>query len=167
VEEICPYGRRALAFIIDLLYELIVPIPVVTVALFMLFFDSTRGLAIFLLILSALWLGLAGIFNRVILQGRRGSSWGKNHLKIKLVKAATREPIGFFLALLRWILALVLGSVTGGLLLIIDLIAPAFSSQNQRILDRLLGTIVVHDRGLASAQPSDSSSMTDDDIWTR
>lgn len=165
--DVCPYGRRALAFIIDLLYELIVPVPVVVVALFMLFFDSTRGLAIFLLILSALWLGLAGIYNRVIRQGRRGSSWGKNHLKIKLVKASTREPIGVLLALLRWGLALVLGSVTGGLLLIIDLIAPAFSSQNQRILDRLLGTIVVYDDGLGSAQSlGDFSSTGPDDGWT-
>lgn len=153
MSNICPYGRRAFAFIIDLVYELLVPIPVVLVGLVFLIFDSTRGTAIFLLILSAMWLGLAGIFNRVIRQGRSGSSWGKSNRNIKLVKASTNEPIGFFLALLRWFLALVLGSVTGGLLLIVDLLAPAFSAQNQRIIDRLLGTIVVYDNTPVSESP--------------
>ena len=148
-----PYGRRALAFIIDVLYELVVPIPVFLIALVMLFFSSTRGIAVFLIILGTLWLLLSGLFNRVVLQGRKGSTWGKTHMKLSLVQISNGEPIGFWLALLRWFLTVILGSVTGGLLLLIDLLAPAFSSTNQRILDRLLGTLVVDDTSFVNPSP--------------
>lgn len=148
-----PYGRRAGAFIIDLLYELVVPIPVFLISLVMLIFSSTRGVAVFLIILGTLWLLLSGLFNRVALQGRTGSTWGKKHLKLSLVRVSNGEPIGFWMALLRWFLTVVLGSVTGGILLLIDLLAPAFSATNQRILDRLLGTLVVDDTSIANPTP--------------
>lgn len=159
-----PYGRRAGAFIIDLLYELVIPIPVFAIAIIMLIFSSTRGIAVFLIILGTLWLLLSGLFNRVVHQGRTGSTWGKKHLKLSLVKVSDGEPIGFWMAFLRWFLTVVLGSVTGGLLLLVDLLAPAFSSKNQRILDRLLGTLVVDDTSIASpAQGLEPPAL---DGWT-
>jgi hypothetical protein len=45
--------------------------------------------------------------------------------------------------------------LTGGLFLIVDLLAPAFNGRNQRLLDMLLNTLVVDTRRIPASPPTD------------
>src|SRR5215216_1054749 len=60
---------------------------------------SGTGLAIYV-VLSLVSLGIQ-IYNRWILAGRTGQSWGKRALRIRLVSEATGQPIGAGMAFVR------------------------------------------------------------------
>jgi len=105
-------------------------------------------------VVSAGWLLLAGIWNDVVRQGTTGSTWGKGRQSLALVNASTGETIGIGLALIRILAFWFFNVLTGGLFLIADLLMPAFSKRNQRLVDMLLSTLVV-DTGPVSG-PADS-----------
>jgi uncharacterized RDD family membrane protein YckC len=148
------YGKRAVAYIIDLLYVLIPGTAGVIVALVLVFPGRTRAFGVLLVVMSAGWLMLAGIWNDVVRQGTTGSTWGKGRQSLALVNASTGETIGIGLALIRILAFWFFNVLTGGLFLIADLLMPAFSKRNQRLVDMLLSTLVV-DTGPISG-PADS-----------
>ena len=142
------YGQRAGGFLIDWLFVWIPPIIGSVIALGLLFSDGLRPIGVLLLILAIFWLPAMWIYNQIIRQGKSGQTIGKSRVGTKLVKEQTGQPIGVGYSFLRWFLGWILGAVTGSLFTIIDLIFPAFDSKRQRVLDKMLGTIVIDSKNI-------------------
>ncbi|MAF96375.1 MAG: hypothetical protein CMM60_11565 [Rhodospirillaceae bacterium] len=147
------YGKRALAYIIDVLFILVPPVVGVILALVLLFSSKTRGVGFLLVVVSGGWFLLAGLWNDVVRQGTTGSTWGKNRQSLALVNASTGKTVGIGLALVRILAFWLFNTLTGGIFLIVDLLAPAFTKRNQRLVDMLLSTLVV-DTGPVSESPN-------------
>jgi uncharacterized RDD family membrane protein YckC len=60
---------------------------------------------------------------------------------------------------LRWFLAALLGSVTGGIFTLVDLIFPAFDDKKQRVLDKMLKTIVVDANSTTKPTPATGTTV--------
>ena len=86
-------------------------------------------------------------------QGTTGSTFGKSRQALALVKASTGESVGIGLAAVRILTVWFFNIFTGGLFLIADLLTPAFSKRNQRLVDMLLNTLVVDTSGSVTVQP--------------
>lgn len=141
------YSKRALAYIIDVFFILIPGIVGMILGIAMLFGIVTIGGGIALLFLSFLWLLVAGFWNDVWRQGKTGATFGKSRMELRLVRLGTNEPVGVGSALVRMLAVWFFNVLTGGLYLIADLLAPAFTERKQRITDKLLSLEVVDARG--------------------
>lgn len=137
------YGRRVGASLLDVLLVGVPPFIIGGIGAAFLFSDMARPIGIVLIMVALFWIPVTAIWNYVIKQGRTGQTFGKARIGIKLVKEETGQPIGGGYAFLRWFLAQLLGSITAGIFTIIDLIFPAFDNKKQRVLDKMLGTVVV------------------------
>ncbi len=137
------YGQRVSGFIIDWLFVWIPPIVGFVVALLMLFSDGLRPIGIFLLVLAIFWLPAMWIYNQILRQGKSGQTIGKSRVGTKLINEQTGQPIGVGYSFLRWFLGWILGAVTGSIFTIVDLLFPIWDSKRQRVLDKMLGTVVV------------------------
>lgn len=144
------YGRRVAAFFIDSLLVWIPPFLFGGLGIAFLFSDMARPIGIVLIVIALFWLPVTSIWNYIIKQGRTGQTFGKARIGIRLIRIETGQPIGAGYAFLRWFLAALLGSITGSIFTIIDLIFPAFDDKKQRVLDKMLGTVVVNN----DAKPS-------------
>lgn len=146
------YGKRAIAYILDLLF-VVLPAAVATViGVVMLIPRTSRSLGIALVVIAVFWLLLAGIVNEVIRQGRKGQTIGKEQQGIMLIREDTGLPLGIGFALLRVLIMWFFNVLTGGLYLIADLLAPAFTAKKQRLTDKLLSTVVVERTSVAGLQ---------------
>jgi len=137
------YSKRALAYIIDVFFILIPGIVGMFLGIAMLFGIVTIGGGIALFFLSFLWLLVAGFWNDVWRQGKTGATFGKSRMEVRLVRLGTNEPVGVGTALVRMLAVWFFNAITGGLYLIADLLAPAFTERKQRITDKLLSLEVV------------------------
>ena len=139
------YGRRAGAFIIDSLLVWVPPFIIGGIGIAFLFSEMARPVGIVLMVIALFWIPVTVIWNYVIKQGRTGQTFGKARVGIKLVKEETGQPIGGGYSFLRWFLAqhLAVAKDWPVLVTIIDLIFPAFDDKIQRVLDKMLGTVVV------------------------
>jgi uncharacterized RDD family membrane protein YckC len=86
------------------------------------------------------WLAMIGygIWNFGYRQGRSGSSLGKSALKLRIVSAATREPIGFWRSMIRQ-LAHVLDAISLG----VGFLWPLWDRKHQTFADKLAATMSV------------------------
>ncbi len=137
------YGRRVVAYLIDFGLTWLLPIVTTMFGVAFLFADSSRGLGVVLLVLSLFWPLVVGVLNAVVRQGTKGATIGKSTMGLSLVKEETGAPIGVGFALLRVFLAWLLGSVTSGVFTIVDLIFPAVDEKGQRVIDKMLKTVVI------------------------
>jgi len=145
------YGRRVAALVIDWLLVWVPPFIIGGIGIAFLFSDMARPLGIVLIVVALFWMPVTAIWNYVIKQGKTGQTFGKARVGTKLVKEETGQPIGGGYAFLRWFLSNVLGWITAGVFTIIDLIFPAFDNKKQRVLDKMLGTVVVDDTAKQSS----------------
>lgn len=150
----CNYGKRAIAYIIDLLLT-VVP-SAVSGVLGLIFLFVFTPLGVLLLVLSGIYFIIFPIVN-LIRQGTKGATFGKSQQKIALVKNETGEPIGILFALLRSLIFWFFNAITAGIFLIVDYLFPAFDKRRQRIVDKLISTVVVDSVGLSSAFPTNPS----------
>lgn len=144
------YGRRVAAFLVDSLLVWVPPFLLGGVGIAFLFSEMARPIGIVLIVIALFWLPVTSIWNYIIRQGKTGQTFGKARIGIRLVRIENGQPIGAGYAFLRWFLAALLGSITGSIFTIIDLIFPAFDDKKQRVLDKMLGTVVVDN----NAKPS-------------
>ncbi len=140
----CNYGKRAVAYIIDLLLTVIPAAVSGALGLVLLFVFTPLG--ILLLVLSGIYAIVFPIVN-LIRQGTKGSTFGKSQQKIALVKNETGEPIGILFALLRILIFWFFNAISAGIFFIVDYLFPAFDKRRQRIVDKLLSTVVVDSAG--------------------
>jgi uncharacterized RDD family membrane protein YckC len=83
------------------------------------------------------------IYNFGYLQGTTGQTIGKKQQGIKLVMEETGQPVGFGMAVVRWLVAGVLGGVTCGIYGLLDILFPLWDAKRQRITDKILKMGVV------------------------
>jgi uncharacterized RDD family membrane protein YckC len=98
---------------------------------------SGAGLAVYL-VLSLVSLGLQ-IYNRWILAGRTGQSWGKRVLRIRLISEQTGQPIGGGMAFLRDICHIV-----DAIICYIGFLFPLWDAKRQTLADKIVKTVVVN-----------------------
>jgi len=138
----CNYGKRAVAWIIDFLLAVVPPALASILGVILLFAGPASVVGIILLVIAALYVVAFPIFN-LIRQGSKGATFGKSQQKIALVKDETGAPIGILFAILRSLIFWIFNSLTAGIFLIVDLLFPAFDKKRQRIIDKMLSTVVV------------------------
>ncbi|HEV8650539.1 MAG TPA: RDD family protein [Actinomycetes bacterium] len=91
-------------------------------------------------ILAALgWLLSLGIwiYNRWIMQGQTGQSWGKKALNLRLVRMSDGQPIGPLMAFVRDICHFLDG------ICLVGYIYAAFDARRQTFADKILSTVVL------------------------
>jgi uncharacterized RDD family membrane protein YckC len=152
----CNYGKRAVAWIIDFLLTVVPPALASLLGFILLFSGPLSVLGIIILVLSAIYVVVFPIFN-LIRQGTKGSTFGKSQQKIALVKDETGAPIGILFAILRSLIFWIFNSLTAGIFLIVDLLFPAFDKKRQRIIDKMLSTVVVDAPTGATVPPPPSA----------
>lgn len=137
------YGARAIAYLIDVLILWGVAIAGGVVGFSMLFSDVSRPIGIILLVAAVIWIPAGAIWNYIIRQGSSGQTLGKSRMGIRLVRIDTGRPIGAGLAIIRVLAGWLFNTLTGGIFLIVDLLFPAFDKRRQRVIDKMLNTVVV------------------------
>jgi uncharacterized RDD family membrane protein YckC len=151
------YGSRAVAYIIDFLILWGVAISAAVTGVAMLFAELSRPIGIILLVAAVIWLPAGAVWNYIIRQGSSGQTLGKSRVGIRLVRVDTGRPIGVGLAVIRVLAGWLFNSITGGLFLIVDLLFPAFDKRRQRVIDKMLNTVVI-DATSPAATPASSSA---------
>jgi uncharacterized RDD family membrane protein YckC len=97
---------------------------------------SSAGTAIYIVLLLVS-LGLS-VYNRWILAGRTGQSWGKKALGIRLVGLETGQPIGGGMAFVRD-----LAHIVDGIICYIGFLFPLWDAKRQTLADKIVKTVVV------------------------
>jgi uncharacterized RDD family membrane protein YckC len=131
------WPQRVGAYLIDLL-SVVVP---VSVAIGLLA-GSDRATGAVAALVSLLYLIGFGvwIYNRWILQGRTGQSWGKRALGLKLLRMDNGQPIGGGLAFARDLLHTV-----DALACYLGLLWPIWDARRQTFADKIINTVVIAD----------------------
>ena len=98
--------------------------------------SAGAGLVAFLLYLVSLGLW---IYNRAILQGRTGQSWGKQVLNLRLVRMADGQPMGGGMAFVRDLV-----HILDGLLCYLGFLWPLWDARRQTLFgDKIMNTVVL------------------------
>jgi uncharacterized RDD family membrane protein YckC len=133
------WPQRVGAYLID---DLIAGIPAFLALI--LFSGSTAdetASAGAVLVSSLLYLLSLGIwiYNRAILAGRTGQSWGKQVLKLRLVRMADGQPMGGGMAFLRDLL-----HILDALLCYLGFLWPIWDARRQCLFsDKIMNTVVL------------------------
>jgi uncharacterized RDD family membrane protein YckC len=133
------WPQRVGAYLID---DLIAGIPAFLALI--LFSGSTAdetASAGAVLVSSLLYLVSLGIwiYNRAILQGRTGQSWGKQVLKLRLVRMADGQPVGGLMAFFRDLL-----HILDALVCYLGFLWPIWDARRQCLFsDKILNSVVL------------------------
>jgi uncharacterized RDD family membrane protein YckC len=103
--------------------------------------SGTSTLVVFLL--YAVFLAVY-IYNRCILMGRTGQSWGKQVLNIRLLRMQDGQPVGGGIAFVRDLCHILDGLPC--ILLPIGFLWPIWDSRRQTFADKIVNTVVVAER---------------------
>ena len=148
------YSKRAVAYVIDVLFVVVPPFVAFLLAIFLVIAGVPLPLWTLILVLALGWWLVAGLWNDIVRLGTTGSTFGKARQSLALVKAGTGESVGIGLAAVRILAIWFFNALTLGLFIVADLLAPAFSKRNQRLIDMLLSTLVVDTSGSKALQPT-------------
>jgi len=108
--------------------------------------STTTSVVFFLL----WWLGPAvWVYNRWVLQGRNGQSWGKQVLGIRLARADDGQSVGGAIALLRDLAHLL--DALPCILFPIGFLFPLWDAKRQTFADKIMNTVVVVKRRAPTA----------------
>ena len=136
--QLANWLQRVGAFLID---QLVIAIPVaIAVAILAPASNSSSGGTV--LIASLLYLVAIGVhvYNRWILQGRTGQSWGKQAVGLKLLRMDNGQPIGGGMAFVRD-----LAHILDGLPCYIGYLWPLWDNRRQTFADKVINTVVIAD----------------------
>jgi uncharacterized RDD family membrane protein YckC len=97
------------------------------------------GLLLVVVLLNLVSIGLT-VYDRYLLQGRTGRSWGKRVVGLRLVDEESGRPIGPGAAFARDV-----GHLIDCLPLFIGWFRPIWNRRKQTYADRLAGTVVLRD----------------------
>jgi uncharacterized RDD family membrane protein YckC len=132
------WPQRVGAYLID---YLIAAIPAFIAALLFSGTDAGQspgagaGVVAFLLYLVSLGVW---IYNRAILQGRTGQSWGKQVLNLRLVRMADGQPMGGGMSFVRD-----LAHILDALPCYIGYLFPLWDPRRQTFADKIMSTVVL------------------------
>ena len=97
--------------------------------------SAGAGFVAFLLYLLSLGIW---IYNRAILAGRTGQSWGKQVLNLRLVRMADGQPMGGGMAFVRD-----LAHILDALPCYIGYLFPLWDARRQTFADKIMSTVVI------------------------
>ena len=131
------WPQRVGAYLID---NLIAGIPAFLAALFINPepgepMSGANALVVFLLYLVSL--GIT-VYNRWILQGRTGQSWGKQVLNTRLLRMSDGQPIGGGMAFVRD-----LAHIIDAIPCYIGFLWPLWDARRQTFADKIISTVVI------------------------
>jgi uncharacterized RDD family membrane protein YckC len=134
--KLANWPQRVGAFLIDYLV-IVVPIGIAVALVSGSRNDSGPGLVAGLLYLVGfgMW-----IYNRWIMAGRTGQSWGKQALGIKLLRMDNGQPIGGGMAFLRDI-----AHFLDSLACYVGWLWPIWDNRRQTFADKVASTVVIAD----------------------
>jgi uncharacterized RDD family membrane protein YckC len=89
------------------------------------------------------WLIFTYCYQYGHLQGRKGQTWGKKILGIKVVDKHTGRPIGFWRGMGRWFLPQVFSQFTCGIFGLLDILWPLWDAKKQALHDKLMNSYVI------------------------
>jgi len=135
--QLASWIQRVAAYLIDGLIQA-VPIFILVLPFNLSAADGNASAGLGLL--AALgWLLSLGIqiYNRWIMQGQTGQSWGKKALNLRLVRMSDGQPIGPLMAFVRDICHFLDG------ICLVGYIYAAFDARRQTFADKILSTVVL------------------------
>jgi uncharacterized RDD family membrane protein YckC len=136
--QLANWLQRVGAYLID---QLVIAIPIaIAVAILAPASDSgSSGTALIAILLYLVAFGI-WIYNRWIMQGRTGQSWGKQALGLKLLRMDNGQPIGAGMCLAREFAHLL-----DSLPCYIGFLWPIWDNRRQTFADKVLNTVVIAD----------------------
>jgi uncharacterized RDD family membrane protein YckC len=137
--QLANWLQRVGAYLID---ALITSIPLILASLLSSaatddFGNTNAGVTFIVILLWLAWLAIL-VYNRWIMQGRTGQSWGKQVLRLRLVKMADGQPIGPLMAFARDLCHLL-----DSLACYIGWLFPLWDARRQTFADKLVNTVVL------------------------
>ena len=87
---------------------------------------------------------VVGIWNVGWRMGKLGWSWGKQVMKIKLVRLADAVPPGGGVGLGRYLVRTLLGNITFGVYTLLTYLWPLWDDRNQTLDDKIWSTLVIN-----------------------
>lgn len=133
VPPLAGWGSRAGAYLID---AIIIGVPY---AIFLVIGRIVGGGAGGAIIGLGALIGFGlSIYNRWILGGRTGQTWGRSALNIRLIGEQTGQPIGAGMAFVRD-----LAHIVDSLICYIGWLFPLWDAKKQTIADKIMKTVVV------------------------
>ena len=137
------YGTRILAYLLDALFVWVPTFISAVLGLCFVWSIDLWPVAAFFFVVAAIWFIGAPIYNSVIRQGQTGQTIGKKKMSIKLVSLKTGAPIGVGFAIIRWLSWPVFNAFTFGLFSLVDMFFPLFDKKCQRVVDKMLTSVVI------------------------
>jgi uncharacterized RDD family membrane protein YckC len=154
--DYAPWGKRVIAMLIDQ-FPAIIAMIIFFVGYLLLLIELSSGAGFVpstgvVMMIVGILISLAALgwtlYNRWMVAGRTGQSWGKRVTRIALISEQTGHPIGPLNAFLRDLLHILDGVAYVGYLW------PLWDDKRQTFADMLMNTIVV----LAPDNPADSAT---------
>jgi uncharacterized RDD family membrane protein YckC len=140
--RLASWGARAVAYIIDLLFGLLLAAPgTVLVVIGSLTHGVVRGSLLTVGSVLLLIAAVIQIWQTGWRQGDKGQSWGKVVTGLRTVSADDLRPIGGPRGMLRWLVDLVCSWVT--VLEILNYLWPLWDDRNQTWADKAARSVVL------------------------
>jgi uncharacterized RDD family membrane protein YckC len=138
--QLANWLQRVGAYLID---YLIAALPVILVLIFAGKLTSTNNGASVeasggLVFLAYLATFVIWVYNRAIMQGRTGQSWGKKALNLRLVRMADGQPLGGLMCFVRDIV-----HVVDALPCMLGYLWPLWDARRQTFADKIMNTVVL------------------------
>ena len=97
-------------------------------------------------LIGVVWLFGLFAFYYGHLQGRKGATWGKRVVGIKVVKSDSGLPIGFWRGIGRYFVPQILTQFSLGIFGLLNVLWPLWDKKNQAIHDKMFGSFVVRSK---------------------
>jgi uncharacterized RDD family membrane protein YckC len=148
--ELASWGQRAAALLLDGLFSALLFIPgVIVIAIGAASEDDDGTVNAVSGTLLAIGIALCvaaivvGIWNVGWRTGKHGWSWGKQVMKIKLVRLADGVPPGGGVGLGRYLVRTLLGNISFGIYTLLTYLWPLWDERKQTLDDKIFSTLVV------------------------
>jgi uncharacterized RDD family membrane protein YckC len=148
--ELASWGQRAVALLLDGLFSTLLFIPgVIVIAIGAASEDDDGSVNVVSGTLLAIGIALCvaaivvGIWNVGWRTGKHGWSWGKQVMKIKLVRLADGVPPGGGVGLGRYLVRTLLGNISFGIYTLLTYLWPLWDERKQSLDDKIFSTLVV------------------------
>lgn len=149
--ELASWGQRAVALLLDGLLSALLFIPgVLLIGIGAAMADDDGGADAVSGTLIGVGIALCvaalvvGIWNAGWRTGKHGWSWGKQIMKIKLVRIADGVPPGGGVGLGRYLVRTLLGNISFGIYTLLTYLWPLWDERRQSLDDKIFSTLVVN-----------------------
>lgn len=146
------WWRRVAAYLLDGLFQMLLLLPALVVGIALMTTDSGGAIAIGLVIIIVAALAVSVLYAPVLMKRegeKNGQSWGKQIMKVRVIRDAKQTPYDFGSAFIRQFLVIQLlfglaSQLLAGLPWIADSLWPLFDKQNRALHDMVVDSRVIH-----------------------